>query len=305
MSHASAQSLVVGARGQVGAALTTALGPAALAAGRTAEADGSLHVDLVALAERPALAAEVLDGLSLNAVYCVGGATDVERCESDLDWAMNTNCHGPVALAVWARHLPFVFFSTEYVFDGSAEHPGPYSETDATHALSVYGRSKLEAEQRILDVHPNPLIVRTTVVYGPDRQRKNFLYTLSRLLTAGQTMRVPSDQLSTPTYNVDLAEATIELQQKNVSGIVHVCGPELLSRYDFALQAARLLKLDEGLLQPVTTADLNQKAPRPLHAGMSTEKLQDMLGRHRMRTMHEGILAWQRYEDADSDSSRL
>ncbi len=251
--------------------------------------DGSVHVDLVALAANPSLAAEILAPLNLSAVYCVGGATDVERCESDLDWAMNTNCYGPVALAKAARHLPFVYFSTEYVFDGN---DGPYDETAPTNALSVYGKSKLEAEHRILDTHPSPLIVRTTVVYGPDRQGKNFLYTLRRLLSSGQRMRVPSDQVSTPTYNEDLAAATAELVHLGQTGIFNVTGPELLSRYDFALLAADILGLDAALLSPVPTAELNQKAPRPLLAGLLTDKLRATLQQTRMRPTREAIRTW-------------
>jgi dTDP-4-dehydrorhamnose reductase len=289
----AAKSLVIGANGQVGAAILSALGDRALGAGRIPTPDLPLAIDLVALAHQPALAHEFLAPLALDAVYCAGGATDVERCESDIDWAMETNCYGPAALATAARHLPFVYFSTEYVFDGTA---GPYAETDPTNPLSVYGRSKLEAEQRILDAHPNPLILRTTVVYGPDRQRKNFLYTLKRLLTAGQTMRVPVDQISTPTYNEDLAQAAVELAGSKISGIVHACGPDLLSRFDFALQAAHILGLDSSLIQGVTTAELNQKAPRPLHAGMITARLRQTLRHTRMHTNAEAIEAWSRHD---------
>jgi dTDP-4-dehydrorhamnose reductase len=290
-----AKALIVGAAGQVGAAIASVLGAAALPTGRQPSSDGSPFLDLVALAHNPALAAEFLAPLSLSAVYCVGGATDVERCEADTAWAMDTNCHGPAALAAAARHLPFVYFSTDYVFDGreAPGHPGgPYTETDPTHALSVYGRSKLEGEQRIRDAHPNPLIVRTNVVYGPDRQQKNFLYTLRRLLNSGQTMRVPSDQISTPTYNADLARATVALMQASASGIFNICGPELLSRYDFALLAASILGLDSTLLSPVTTAELNQRAPRPLHAGLLTEKLRATLGPSIMRSNAQAIADW-------------
>ncbi len=294
-SPAQAKSLVVGAAGQVGSAIASVLGDSALPTGRTPTADGSPFVDLVAVAHNPALAAELLAPLNLSAVYCVGGATDVERCESDVAWAMDTNCHGPAALAAAAKHLRFVYFSTEYVFDGreAPGHPaGPYTETDPTHALSVYGRSKLEGEQRIRDAHPNPLIVRTTVVYGPDCQQKNFLYTLRRLLSSGQTMRVPSDQISTPTYNADLAHATIALMQSNTSGIFNICGPEVLSRYDFALLAASILGLDSSLLRPVTTAELNQRAPRPLRAGLLTDKLRAALGPSIMRSNAQAIADW-------------
>jgi len=293
--NVGARSLIVGATGQVGAALLSVLKDRAIASSRVANDDGVPCLDLAALASKSKLAHEALAPLNLDAVYCVGGATDVERCESDVAWAMQTNCHGPAALAAASTALPFVYFSTEYVFDGS---DGPYVETDATNALSVYGRSKLEGEQRILDAHPNPLIVRTTVVYGPDRQGKNFLYTLRRLLSSGQTMRVAADQISTPTYNADLAQSTRELVELKASGIYNICGPEVLSRYDFAKLAASILGLDGSLLKPVVTTELNQRAPRPLSAGLLTDKLRATLRRTAMRSNAEAIAAWLQQETA-------
>lgn len=295
MTALQRRSLVVGASGQVGAALATILGPRALSTRRIGDTHTQPFLDLAALARDPQRATQILAPLALDAVYCVAGATDVDRCETDTGWAMETNSLGPAALAAACRDLPFVYFSTEYVFDGR-EAPGrpagPYTETDPTNPISVYGRSKLAGEKRILDVHPNPLIVRTTVVYGPDRRRKNFLYTLARLLGSNQPMRVPVDQVSSPTYNADLAAAALELVSLGASGIFNVCGPEHVSRYDFALMAARVLGLDTSLIIPVATLDLNQKALRPLKAGMITDKLRGTLRHTRMRNNREAIASW-------------
>ncbi|MES2393193.1 MAG: SDR family oxidoreductase [Acidobacteriota bacterium] len=289
----TARPLVIGAAGQVGKALTTALGPTALKAGRKPEQDGWLQIDLAALAHNPEAAAAALAPLNLSAIYCVGGATDVERCETDPTWAMDTNCHGPIALAQASGSIPFVFFSTDYVFDGAS---GPYDETAPTNPISVYGRSKLLGEQGVLAARPDALILRTTGVYGPDVQQKNFLYTLRRLLSSGQTMRVPSDQISTPTYNEDLAHAAIALVAAHHSGIFNVAGPDLLSRYDFALQAAALLGLDTTNLHAIPTSALNQKAPRPLASGLLIDKLRSTLPHLHIHTTTEAIEAWKTHE---------
>lgn len=280
--------LIVGSAGQVGAALAKQL-PTALAATRTPSAANAPVVDLVALAHNPALATQLLDELQPTSILCVGGATDVERCETDIPWATDTNANGPAALAAAARSIPFVFFSTDYVFDGAA---GPYAEDAPTHPLSIYGRSKLEGEQAIAAAHPSALILRTNVVFGPDRQRKNFLYTLQRLLSAGTTMRVPTDQLSTPTYNEDLASATIALANAGHAGLFNISGHEFMSRYDFALLACELLALDASLIQPVVTTDLNQKAPRPLRAGLRIDKLLAALPSLTIRSTCQAILDW-------------
>ncbi|HEX4155070.1 MAG TPA: sugar nucleotide-binding protein [Acidobacteriaceae bacterium] len=292
--------LVVGSAGQVGAALLKQLPPSALAATRApnaanspVSAAGSPIVDLIALAHNPSLATQLLDDLQPTSILCVGGATDVERCETDPTWANDTNAHGPAALATAARSIPFVFFSTDYVFPGTDETPGPYAEDAPTHPLSVYGRSKLAGERAILAAHPEALLIRTNVVFGPDRQCKNFLYTLHRLLSAGAVMRVPTDQLSTPTYNEDLAAATLALANSGHTGLFNISGRELLSRYDFALLAADILSLDASLLHPVLTAELNQRAPRPLRAGLRIDKLLRTLPHLTLRSTRQAIHDWQ------------
>lgn len=281
--------LVVGSAGQVGAALVQALGSRAIATKRNPDDSGSPVLDMAAAAHDNTAATALLEHVKPTSVFCVGGATDVERCESDLAWAMDTNCEGPAELARLCRGVPFVFFSTDYVFNG---HDGPYDEDAPTDPLSVYGRSKLLGEQAVLAAHPEALVVRTNVVYGPDRQGKNFLYTLRRLLNAGTTMRIPTDQYSTPTYNPDLAQATLQLADGGHTGLFNVSGAEFLSRWEFAQLASRILGLDATFLQPVTTPELKQKADRPLRGGLNIAKLQAALPKLKLHTNEGAIRAW-------------
>ncbi len=283
--------LIVGAAGQVGSALFEVLGPTAVRATRTATKAGWVELDLSTLANQPENAQSLVARLNPSAIYCVGASTDVDGCENDVKRTMNTNCYGPASLAYAARGIPFVYFSTEYIFDGRS---GPYDEEHCPAPISVYGRSKWEGEQAILAAHPNALVIRTTVVYGPEPQGKNFIYSLHRLLRDGKVMRVPGDQISTPTYNVDLATATVELVRQRSYGIFHVCGPELLSRYDFAVSAAEVLGLNVSLITKVRTAELKQVAQRPLHAGLSTERLRNVLGSDVMRSNREALTDWKR-----------
>jgi dTDP-4-dehydrorhamnose reductase len=267
---------VVGASGQVGRQLVLALGSEnVIEAGRDV-------IDLSRLSRDCAAVQQILRERNIRSVYCVGGATDVERCESDWQWAMETNYQGPAVLASLCAQIPFVYFSTEYVFDGKA---GPYTESAPVNPICVYGESKALGEAAILKAHPAPAIVRTTVVYGEDPGGKNFLYSLRRNLSAGKRMRVPVDQISTPTYNRDLARASIDLVDAGRSGIFHVCGPERLSRYDFAGRFAEMSGLDQGLIDGVATAELGQKARRPLNAGLLTR-------RFAMRDIESGIRDW-------------
>jgi dTDP-4-dehydrorhamnose reductase len=292
-SHPLGRSLIVGATGQLGAQLVAQLGDSALPAARRPQSPHWLHLDLESIAANPAQLDGLIDRHNITAVYCAAGATNVDKCETDHAWAAAANHLGPLALARAARDIPFAFFSTDYVFSGSAENPGPYAEDAATDPLSVYGRTKLEGEHSILAAHPTALVLRTTTVYGPDPQGKNYLYTLSRVLKAGNIMKAPTDQLATPTYNADLAAATIALLGCKQSGLFHVAGTDFLSRYDFAIAASKILELPTATLQPITTPELLQAAARPLLAGLAIGKLQSILGPNCMRSIDTGIRDWQ------------
>jgi dTDP-4-dehydrorhamnose reductase len=283
------KSLIVGASGQVGTQMLAALGERALATSRVVR-EGWLKLDVAELAE-PTQAEELLDAYELDAIYCVGGMTWVDGCEADPELSHRTNTRGPGVLAAYARQrgLPYVFFSTDYVFDGAKEHPGPYAEDAPVHPLSIYGSTKLEGEQRVLAEHPEALVLRTTWVYGADPREKNFLYSMMRSLSARQPMKVPQDQVSTPTYNRDLVRVALGLVEARAAGVFHVAGPELLGRLEFAQQVARGLGLDASLLEGVTTAELKQPAARPLDSGLSTSRLATQHPQLRLRTLAEAM----------------
>jgi dTDP-4-dehydrorhamnose reductase len=289
MTMDEVKTLVVGASGQVGTQMLAALGEHALATSREGR-DGWVLLDLAELKDVEQ-AALLLDEWALDAIYCVGGMTYVDGCEADPDVARRTNAVGPGVLAGYAKRLgvPYVYFSTEYVFDGAAEDPGPYAEEARTNALSVYGKSKLEGEERVLAANPAALVLRTTVVYGPDSREKNYLFGLMRNLASGTTMKVPEDQVSTPTYNRDLISAALALVAAGEAGVWHVAGPELLGRLEFAQMIAARLGLDASLLQGLSTAELGQPAARPLAAGLATDKLRQRHPELRMRTVAEGL----------------
>ena len=289
--------LIVGAAGQVGAALAAALralgAPETILRSSRRPTPGSLALDLADLAESPDLLKPVEDAAP-DLVLCAGGMTFVDGCERAPNEAMRANALGPAVLAAFAhrRRAPFVFFSSDYVFSGSAATPGPYDESAPTHPLSVYGRSKLAGEQAVLSANPDALIVRTTVVYGADPAGKNFLYTLLRHLRTGQPLRVPRDQISTPTWNRDLAAAVLALLDAEARGIVHVAGPERLDRLQFAQVVAGFFGLDPALVAGLPTAALGQLAARPLLSGLATSRLETLvpnLQRHDLREALQAI----------------
>jgi len=269
------RAFVIGASGQVGGCLLEAFrasGHDTLGTHAQHPMDGLAHLDVTdhAAVDRAVSAARP------DWVLCPAGLTHVDRCEEHPAEAFAINRDGPLAAARSAARAGagFVYFSTEYVFDGQR---GPYAEDDAAHPISVYGQSKWEGERAVLEAMPGALIVRTTVVYGPDRQEKNFVYQLIRNCRSGQGMRIPADQVSSPTYNVDLARAIVELCERKLGGVYHLVGDGVIDRFAFAGIACEVFELDGSRLTPVTTAELGQKAARPLKAGLVIAKAKSVL----------------------------
>jgi dTDP-4-dehydrorhamnose reductase len=272
------KALILGASGQVGQALIREL------EGRGWAWEGSYHEHAEVDPRLFKLDLQDLEGVhreilarTPGCVFLPSGWTWVDGCEDDPERARRVNALAPerAADACAALGIPLVFYSTEYVF---GENGGPYDENRSTGPLGVYGASKLEGEDRVMNSWPGALVLRTTVVYGPEPQEKNFVYQLIRNLRAGKRMQAPVDQLSSPTYNRDLARASVELALKGLAGIWNAAGSGVIGRYDFALLAARTFGLDGSLIDPVRTADLKQKARRPLSAGLKIDKLSRPLG---------------------------
>lgn len=251
---------------------------------------GWLALDLATL-NGPQNVESLLGSLRPDAVFCCGAMTYVDGCEAHPQQAFRANAHGPSALASYARYcgIPFAFFSSDYVFAGSTPNPGPYRESDSPQPLSVYGESKLQGERAVLRVHPEALVIRTSWVYGPDAAGKNFVGSLVRQLKAGQQVRVPNDQISTPTLNLDLSRVTLSLMQAGAAGIVHVTGPELLSRLELALRVARHFGLPAELIQGVPTSELGQDAARPLQSGLRSERLSALLPAVSLTGLADGL----------------
>jgi dTDP-4-dehydrorhamnose reductase len=269
------RALVIGASGQVGAALSSRL------TARGHEVIGTHHrvpqpgTRLLDLTDGDATG-RLIAALGPDWVFCPAGLTLVDYCEDHAAEAFRANRDAPAvaAQAAAASGAGFVYYSTEYVFDGAT---GPYGEDERPNPLSVYGQSKLEGERAVRDVNPRAVVVRTTVVYGPEPQGKNFVYQLLRRVRAGERVTVPADQRSSPTYNQDLAAATVELVEGGLTGVWHLAGPLRLDRHAFAVAACQVFGLDPALIVAVTTAALGQRAPRPLDAGLRIDRARSRL----------------------------
>jgi dTDP-4-dehydrorhamnose reductase len=265
--------LVIGATGQVGQALMAALEAAqveAIGTGHTRAA--GLQADL----GDPAALSKLLDDVCPAMIWLVGAYTHVDGCEEDEERSRRVNFEGPARAAAWAgaHGAGLAFFSTDYVFDGT---DGPYGEEAPTHPLSVYGRDKRDAEEAVLSV-PRGLVLRTAWVYSWEAKPRNFCQRLAINLRAGKPATIPADQWGNPTYAPDLAAAALALWQQEATGLYHAAGEAIMTRAAFAVGIADAFGLDPGLITPVRTADLNQRAPRPLQAGLRLDRLRHTIG---------------------------
>jgi dTDP-4-dehydrorhamnose reductase len=264
------RALVIGASGQVGAALLRALrarGHGAVGTWAHHAYPGLVPLDFTDTGAVERLIADTRP----DWVLCPAALSHVDYCEEHPDEAIAANVHAPLAAAKAAARAGagFVYYSSDYVFDGVG---GPYAEDAPPRPLGVYGRSKAEGEQAVLGALERALVVRTSVVYGPERQEKNFVYQLIRACRAGQAFRPAVDQRASPSYNEDVAAATVECCEREQRGIWHLAGADVLDRMAFARLVCRVFDLDGSRLTPATTAQLGQKAARPLDGGLVIAK---------------------------------
>ncbi len=274
----SAPALIIGASGQVGQALAREIEKRGQTWVGTCYQHPEVDPKLKPLDLEDFEAVErVIVEARPSAVYLPSGWTWVDGCEDDPAKAMRINAEAPevAAQACASLEIPLVYYSTEYVF---GEKGGPYDEVAKPNPLGAYAKSKLAGELRVQAALPAALIIRTTVVYGPETQGKNFVYQLVKSIKEGKQVNLPKDQLSSPTYNCDLARASVELIGQKAQGIWNVAGPEMMDRASFGFLVASVLGLDANLIRAVSTHDLGQKAARPLSAGLKINKMVKALG---------------------------
>ena len=165
--------------------------------------------------------------------------------------------------------------STDYVFDGTAHTP--YTEEEPTCPASVYGSTKLAGEQNVMDHCEKAMVIRTAWLYSI--YGNNFVKTMIRLGQERDSLGVIFDQIGTPTYANDLAQAIFAAINKGVvRGIYHFSDEGVCSWYDFTVAIHRLAGIDSCKVKPLHTADYPAKAPRPHYSVLDKTKIKDTFG---------------------------
>ena len=216
--------------------------------------------------------------------------TAVDRAESEPELVGMINALAPGVLAQEARRggAWLVQYSTDYVFDGSGERP--WTESDPTGPLNVYGRTKLQGEQAIVHSGCKHLIFRTSWVYGA--RGGNFARTMLRLARERDSLNVVDDQIGAPTGADLLADVTAHalrrvLQHPELAGLYHLVAGGETSWHGYAsfvIEQARSAGVDirvaAGAIQPVPTSAFPAPAARPRNSRLATNKLQGSFGLH-------------------------
>ena len=205
------------------------------------------------------------------AIINAGGYVRVDDAEGDIDRCMRENAHGPTVLALAAiRHaLRFMTFSSDLVFDGTLDRP--YVESDKVAPLGVYGRSKADAERRVLDSDPQALVIRTSAFFGPWDEH-NFVTQALDALDAGRPFAAAADQVVSPTYVPDLVNTCLDLLIDRECGLWHLTNGAAMSWADLARRACAAAGVDAGRLEARTTDELGLRAARPRNSAMSSER---------------------------------
>lgn len=255
--------LVVGANGQLGNELKLLL------------KDKALYVDREELDITDEKAVERFFSINkFQTIINCAAYTAVDKAENDVELATKINVDGPKYLA--KTGVPIIHISTDYVFDG--HNFQPYIETDEPKPNSVYGVTKLAGEKAVLETATTAIIIRTAWLYSTFGN--NFVKTMQRLGSERESLNVVFDQIGSPTYAADLAQAIVEILPQMISGkkeIYHFSNEGVCSWYDFAIEIMQKSNLD-CKVNPIEGKDYPTPAKRPFYSVLNKGKIKRDFG---------------------------
>jgi len=245
---------------------------------------------------------KIVDEFEPDIIINTAAMTDVDKCETDRADAWKANVLSVENLTVSAKlvgaHL--IHISTDYVFDGKN---GPYAEYDRPNPINYYGRTKLAAENVIFTNEIVHTIVRTIVLYGTGIDVKpNFGLWLYKQFTEEKPVRTFDDMFTNPTLAEDVAFALLKIVELQRTGMYHISGPDLISRYEFALKFAQAFGFDKKLVTPIKSIAMKMPAQRPLRSGFITLKAETDLGM-KMSNVEHGLMIFKNQLTAEMQNT--
>ncbi len=211
--------------------------------------------------------------LNPSAIIHCAALSRTKDCEQDPQQARRVNVEVTAYLAQLSKDIPFIFLSSGEVFDGQA---GWYRETDQPHPINVYGKTKLEAEQRVLQ-NPRHTVVRIVLTAGTSQNGdRSFVEDMCRAAKSGKSMTLYADEYRCPLPAGAIARAIWELSSKNLPGLYHLGGRERLSRWEIGEALLSWYPELQGRLVKGCAHD-HIGAPRPADLSLNCEKIQALL----------------------------
>jgi len=227
--------------------------------------------------------------------------TNVDTCHVERQLCRDINVSAVQSLVKICeqKNIHLIHLSTDFVFDGE---DGPYVEDALPNPISFYGESKRDAEDIVKASGGKWAIVRTILVYGiaANLSRSNIVLWAKGALEKGQPIKVVNDQWRTPTLAEDLAEACLLIAERGAQGIYHISGKDMMTVLNIVERVADFWGLDKSLIQPVSSATLNQDAKRPMKTGFILDKAKKDLG-YQPHSFEEGLEIQRRQMESSFD----
>ncbi len=267
---------LIGSNGQLGSDIAR-LWPNSEFARRGDQLISLVHADIEVMDETQVRS--ILSGIQPALVINTSAFHRVDDCETNSLKAIEVNGLGVKYLAEACRELGAVLmhFSTDYVFGGDATEP--YTETDAALPVSAYGISKVVGEQFLRYMMPEDhILIRSSGLYGvagASGKGGNFVETMLRFARDGKPIKVVNDQISTPTYTLDLARTVLEIATRGGRGTYHITNAGQCSWFDFAREIFSQTGLNPDLT-PTSSADYAAAALRPAYSVLANTRLQEL-----------------------------
>ena len=231
---------------------------------------------------KPALLEGIINEYQPSYIINTAAYTAVDKAESEQELATLINSTAVATLAGIAKNkgIPFITYSTDYVFNGQATQP--YTTEEPLDPINFYGKTKADGEVLAIAANPNTIIIRTSWVFSS--HGNNFVKTMLRLMKDRESINVVADQKGRPTYARDLAVATMDMvlaieKGQPIKGVFHYANKGVTTWYAFAEK----IKQHAGLtckINPITTSEFPTPAKRPGYSVLDTARIENELGMH-------------------------
>ncbi len=215
-----------------------------------------------------------------DAIINTAAYTAVDKAESENELAHTINAEAVATLASIAKqkNIPFITYSTDYVFNGNAT--SPYLTDTELDPVNFYGNTKADGEQMAMAENENTIIIRTSWVFSS--HGNNFVNTMMRLMKERDALNIVGDQKGRPTYAKDLANATIQIlialnEGKQIRGIYHYANKGETTWFGFAEKIKALAGLQCDL-KAISSDQFPTPAKRPYYSVLDTQKIENDLG---------------------------